>query len=54
MTLQMRFDEIADEVRTEIIMRMIENGLSIDMIARCCQMSEDEVKKITETLKSIQ
>ena len=51
MTLQMRFDEIADEVRTEIIMQMIVNGMAVDMIARCCKVSEDKVREVEETMR---
>ena len=51
MTLQMRFDEIADKVRTDIIKQMLINGMSVDMIARCCMVSEDEVRKVEETMR---
>lgn len=55
MTLQMRFDEIADEAReeerVEIIKEMLINGMAIDMIARCCKVSEDEVREVEEKMR---
>ena len=55
MTLQMHYDEIAEEARAEgraeVIRQMIANGMSIDMIAKCCGISEDEIIKVTEIMK---
>jgi len=61
MTLQMHYDEIAEEARTEgmakgraegrasIIMQMLANGMSEDMLARYCDVSDDEIKKLKKS-----
>lgn len=66
MTLQMHYDEIAEEARAEgmaqgraegradIIKQMLVNGMSVERIAECCRIPEDEIKKVAEMMKSIQ
>lgn len=65
MTLQMRYNEIAAEaraegraegraeVRSEIIREMLRNNVSIEVIAKCCNMSEEAIRKMADEQKSV-
>ena len=62
MTLQMRYNEIAAEaraegraeVRSEIIREMLRNNIPIEVIAKCCNMSEEAIRKMADELKSVE
>ena len=65
MTLQMHYDEIAEEAREEgrakgraegradIIMQMLANGMPTDMLAKWCNMPLEEIEKAAEKMKDI-
>ena len=54
MTLQMHYDEIAEEARAEtrneIAKEMLCNAVPVELVARYCKLTEAEVKKIIDEM----